>query len=342
MPKISVILPVYNGEQYIAEAVQSILDQTFKDFELLVINDASTDNTLSVLRSFTDPRIRIVNNEVNLKVVKSLNKGLELSSGEYIARMDGDDIASPSRFQKQLAYFSQHPEIDVCATQVEVFGGQNYITRQYETHNFIKASLLFLNIIIHPSVMFKRASFIENGYYYDESYDNAEDYGLWVKTIDKLKYAIVPDVLLKYRIHDANVSVQKAANWEVLRKINFRVYTLLLNKLSIQAQKNELEYHIEIGFGNTNAQNYIGYLNWLTKLIKSNQIAGYFDNNALKSVVLHYVIQLTGKLKLKLSDYLALSKMLKNCFSVPYLFSFVRTRIIHKLKSKEKKFNETV
>ena len=279
MPEVSVILPVYNGEKYIAESVESILNQTYKDFEFIIVNDASTDNTLSILKSFDDPRIRIVNNEVNLKVVKSLNKALNLATGNYVARMDGDDIASPLRFEQQLEYFKQHSEIDICATQIEVFGDKKYITRQYEHHEFIKASLLFLNVINHPSVMFKRASFVDNGFYYDESYNNAEDYGLWVKVLDTLKFAIHPQVLLKYRVHSDNVSVKKSSNWDVLRAINFRVYSQLLNRIGVKANAWELEYHIEIGFGNEVLANYSHYLNWLQKIIKANKETGYFNNN---------------------------------------------------------------
>ncbi len=127
MPKISVVLPVYNSEKYIAEAVQSILDQTFTDFELLIINDASTDGTLQILESFKDDRLKIINNPTNLKVVKSLNKGLELAQGEFIARMDADDIAYPQRFEKQIAYFKKYPQVDVCGTWVQAFGDDNFI-----------------------------------------------------------------------------------------------------------------------------------------------------------------------------------------------------------------------
>jgi glycosyltransferase involved in cell wall biosynthesis len=337
MPKISVILPVFNGGKFIAEAVQSILDQTFKDFELIIINDASTDNTLDIVSSFNDSRINIINNAENLRVVKSLNKGLKIATGEFIARMDGDDIAHPLRFEKQLAYMAQHSDVDVCATQVKVFGSQNYVTRQYEQHEFVKASLLFLNNIIHPSVMFRRSAFAQNDLSYDESYDNAEDYALWVKIINQHTFAILPDVLLQYRIHNSNVSVQKADNWDVLQRVNFRIYKQMLVNIGLYPTVAELENHIQIGFGNARSENFTAYVMWLENLIEANKKTHYFDEEALKRIVLHYIIQLTITLQLKISDYKTLLSIISRSFGFSYLLYFPMQRIGNLLKSKLKR-----
>lgn len=124
MPEISVVLSVYNDAKYVGVAIESVLAQTFTDFELIIIDDASTDESLSIARDFADERIRIVENEENLGLTKSLNKGISLAQGKYIARMDSDDICLPTRFEKQVAYLDAHPDVGVCGGWVELIGEQ--------------------------------------------------------------------------------------------------------------------------------------------------------------------------------------------------------------------------
>ena len=126
-PQISVVMPAYNAEKYITEAIDSILFQTFKDFEFIIINDASTDSTKDIIESYKDPRIKLVNNEQNKGVAKSLNIGISVACGKYIARMDADDIALPERFQKQFDFMEQHPNIDVCGSWAKKTGNENEI-----------------------------------------------------------------------------------------------------------------------------------------------------------------------------------------------------------------------
>jgi glycosyltransferase involved in cell wall biosynthesis len=115
-PKISVVMPVYNGKEYLALAVESILRQTFADFEFIIINDGSTDNSADIAASYEDPRIKLLHNDKNLGLIPSFNRGLENSRGEYIARMDADDIAFPDRFKKQVAFLDDHPDIALCGS----------------------------------------------------------------------------------------------------------------------------------------------------------------------------------------------------------------------------------
>lgn len=288
MPKISVILPVYNGALYIKDAVQSILDQTYGDFELIVLNDASTDNTLEVLQSFSDPRMKIITNEQNLRVVKSLNKGLAMATGEFIARMDGDDIAHPRRFELQVAYLEANPTVDLCGTWVQVFGARDHIAKSSEHHELIKAHLFFLNSLYHPSVMFRRSSFLRHNLAYDESFVNAEDYGLWVKIVDMLKLANVPKILLQYREHDSNVSVLKASNRKVLDEIHYRVYSDFLDKLQIPYNQNDLVTHRELAIRNIDIstdEQLEKYLHWLDTVFEANRKTKYFDAKALQVVL---------------------------------------------------------
>lgn len=280
MPLISIILPVYNSEKYIYAAVQSMLDQTFTDFELIVINDASTDGTLDILRNFNDPRIRLINNETNLKVVKCLNRGIDLAKGEFIARMDADDISYPQRLEKQLAYLQSHPDIDLCATWVKVFGADDFIHYPYEDHELIKTELLFLNIIRHPTIMFRRKPFIENKVYYNELYINCEDYGLWVELIDRLKFATLQEVLLEYRIHEKNTSIPQSKNWNIIKRMNFMAYQVLLKRMGVEYSEDELELHLNLGFKHITHlkdKELVQYLEWLKKLARANNRSKYFE-----------------------------------------------------------------
>ena len=145
MPKISVIMPAYNAEQYISEAIESILGQTFADFEFIIIDDGSSDSTSGIIASYKDSRIRYFRNEKNLGIVGALNRGLALAAGEYIARMDADDISLPERFQTQCAYMEKHPDVGVCGTAIKVFGkNMEEYDRFFSTNKAdLKAELLF-------------------------------------------------------------------------------------------------------------------------------------------------------------------------------------------------------
>ena len=124
-PKITVLMPVYNGEKYLKESIESILKQTFRDFEFLIINDTSTDESEKIIRSFKDSRIKLIKNEKNIGLTKSLNKGLDLAKGEYMARMDADDISLPKRLEIQVAFMDKNPKIGVIGAWAKVIGESN-------------------------------------------------------------------------------------------------------------------------------------------------------------------------------------------------------------------------
>jgi glycosyltransferase involved in cell wall biosynthesis len=220
-PKVTVLMPVYNGEKYLSEAIDSILAQSYKNFELLIINDGSTDNCVSIINSYNDPRIRLVHNEKNLKLIATLNKGLELAQGEYIARMDCDDISLPERLAKQVAFMDSNPAIGICGTWVKTFGELDGHVWQFPPEpDQIKAGLFFENQIAHPSVLIRRASLKEFNLSYDPQEVHAEDYGLWLKCSRLFSMANVPEVLLMYRFTSTSVSrVNIAAQQETLKQI---------------------------------------------------------------------------------------------------------------------------
>lgn len=206
-PLISVVMPVYNGEKYLREAIDSILNQTFKYFELLLINDASTDNSEKIINSYNDSRIIYIKNEQNLGLIKTLNKGLDLAKGEFVARMDQDDISHSERFEKQLIIFKKNPEIGVCGTWFTLFreNHEDKIIEHPEYNDSIKIGLLTSCCIGHPTVMMRKKA-IEN-YRYDVNYQAAEDFELWTRLVRVTKFYNIQESLLKYRFHSSNISV---------------------------------------------------------------------------------------------------------------------------------------
>jgi glycosyltransferase involved in cell wall biosynthesis len=184
-PKVSIVMPVYNTATFLTESVQSILDQTFRDFEFIIIDDGSTDGSLDVLRSFRDERIVLLSNGINRGLVFTLQRGLAAAGGRYIARMDGDDIASPERLRLQVEYLDAHPEADLVATCVSLIDelgrpiGEWRDDREHTTPASIRSFLPVNNSVAHPSVLVKAEIIRKLGYRAEQR--EAEDYDLWLR-----------------------------------------------------------------------------------------------------------------------------------------------------------------
>jgi glycosyltransferase involved in cell wall biosynthesis len=224
-PLISVIMPVYNAAGFLQESIDSILNQTFTDFELLIIDDGSVDNSREIIRSYTDNRIILIENRHDF--IASLNTGLERAKGTYIARMDADDQMHPERFEIQLRYMEEHPDITVCGSWMQMFNdkGAFQTARQYE--GYIGNPLLNLLsncIMFHPTTMMRKAFLIKHNLKY-EYYLHAEDYKLWFEVAKKGGvFYTIPQMLLYYRISDGQVSSahreeQKATSWQIKLEI---------------------------------------------------------------------------------------------------------------------------
>jgi glycosyltransferase involved in cell wall biosynthesis len=207
IPLVSVLMPVYNGEKFLREAIDSILIQSFTDFEFLIINDGSTDTTETIILSYDDTRIRYEKNESNLKLIATLNKGIQLCTGKYIFRMDADDISHFQRIQKQVAFMESNHEIGICGSWFEAFGEvENTIVKYKETHDEIMTKMLYQCHFCHPSIIIRRELFEGLELYFDENYSHAEDYEFYLRAAKKWKFHNLQEVLLKYRIHDESVS----------------------------------------------------------------------------------------------------------------------------------------
>ena len=214
MPKISVIMSVYNCEKYVREAILSILDQSFRDFEFIIINDGSTDKSRKILESIKDERIILINNQ-NKGLTKSLNEAIKISRGEFIARMDADDISLKDRFEKQINFLNSNPDIFMCGAWADFIDKDGIFFKTYKrpiTSKEIKKEIIFHNPFIHSTMMIRRNLFNKVGLY-NESFRYAQDYELWTRIVSKFKTMNLPEVLLKYRV--LNESITKSKNLKV-------------------------------------------------------------------------------------------------------------------------------
>lgn len=278
-------MPVYNGEKYLKEAIESILNQTFRNFEFLVIDDGSTDNSAKIIRSFNDARIRLERNETNLGLIKTLNKGLMLSKGKYIARMDCDDISLPKRLATQVNFMEKNPEIGVCGSWVKIIGlKKSFINRYPKTDVLSRAYLLFNTPFAHPAVIIRKEVFEKHDLEYSENYKHAEDYELWSRIVDYTKISNIPKVLLHYRIHPESVS-KKNSSTQVENSNKVRLG--LLNQLNINPTPTELDIHRRfIRPDYLDQKDFINQLEtWLRNILSANAKEKIYEQDSLSEVV---------------------------------------------------------
>ena len=175
--ELTVLMPVYNAGKYLSQAIESILNQSFQNFEFLIIDDGSTDNSIEIIQSYKDSRMHLVINEQNLGISATLNKGIEISSTELIARMDSDDISYPVRLQKQYDYFQKYPDTVLLSTSVRMIAADDSPTEDIEvTHHYNCYNLNFICAQVHPTVMYKRSAILSYGGY---AIRYSEDFDLW-------------------------------------------------------------------------------------------------------------------------------------------------------------------
>lgn len=235
---VSVILPAYNAELYLKEAIDSILVQTFTDFELIVLNDGSNDSTEDIILSYTDSRIIYVKNQENLGLIATLNKGISLAKGKYIARMDADDIALPERLFKQVTFLESNTQYGVVGSFAQIIDSKN-IYKVPVTNEAIKAFLYIDSPFIHPSMVIRKDLLINN--LYDHQYHRIEDYELWVRLSVQTKFYNIPEVLLNYRVLEGSESSLLKSNLERKLLLTKEVIRnlFLINKIDIDVMEIE-------------------------------------------------------------------------------------------------------
>lgn len=270
---ISVIMPVYNTkETFLREAVESILAQTYQNFEFLIIDDGSGQSTKQVLRSYKDSRISIISQEKNQGVTKCLNTGLSQANGSYIARMDSDDVALPHRFEKQLAFMEKNKTAAACGGIARIYGKNELagtsLIRDKEVRR-IRLSL-YNEGIVHPTAFIRKSAL--GGMKYDESFLKAQDYELWTRLIERGNIEILPEIVLLYRVHDGQISRKMKKEQDSCRE---KIQMKMLNRMGVFSREEKKLY---LDFANFKGRYTAGdYWRLIKKLERCNHKTGCYD-----------------------------------------------------------------
>lgn len=290
MPKVTVFTPVYNCEDYISETIQSILNQTYEDFEYLLIDDCSTDRSVDIIESFSDPRIRLIKNEINQGISYNRNLAIDESNGDYLAMIDGDDIALSQRLEKQIEFLEKHPEYGIIGTEIIHIDAQGKEMNQSITFPIpdeqIPSRMLFNNYIYTSSATIRKSVF-EEGIRFKKSFIVAEDYEVWIQLIRKSKIGHIREPLTKYRIHDQSISIQKK---QLMLDTEIKIINIQLNELKCPLNSEELKI-----FSAISKENHLLYINkykevnsLIAKLIQANNRSKIFNSSDFKKHLYQY------------------------------------------------------
>lgn len=247
MPKVTVLLPVHNAAKFLGESIPSILGQTFEDFELLVMDDGSTDTGIDIVRGFADPRIRLEHNPSNLGIATTLNRGLDMARGDYIARMDADDRACPERLAQQVEHLDRYPNIGVLGSWVRLFGDQPSVVERHPVGaDAVLAGLVFDNPLFHPSVMMRRSVLVKHGLRYDPVFSRTEDYELWSRASRYCGLDNLPHALVEMRAHGGNIT---ATTQDTMTQQTITLLQGHLDSIGITADNSQAAWHHHVGRG---------------------------------------------------------------------------------------------
>lgn len=283
-PLISVVMSVYNEENYLQEAIDSILKQTVQDFELIVVDDCSTDRTRDILREYQDPRIHVVWNEENRGLTANLNLAVSLAKGQYIARMDGDDLSHPNRFERQLRYLKEHPELKLISCRTETFGQEHLRSDIQGEPEYLRCRMLVRPVLAHPGFMVRGEIFRELGFCYDESFRQAQDYDLAARISRRYAIGICPEILLEYRAHSGQVSSKSGSRQFANAD---RVRSRLLEELGIHLNEEEWQdYHRLVLEEHTEDKAaYVRVVRILDRIVEQNHERKIYDPVILKDAL---------------------------------------------------------
>lgn len=280
-PLVSVIMPVYNSEKYIEQSVKSILNQTYENLELIIVDDASTDRTAEKLYLENDPRIKILTNKANLGNYPSRNRGLKIARGEYIFVMDADDLAFPHRIERQLFYMLNHPDVGIISTSFQRFGvGNNAVVNYPFDYDSLKIHFLENNYCLHPGLCIRSQFFSkQDSLLYNEQYQYASDYDFISRNFRNFKICNIPEVLVEYRVHEDQITSSKYPEQQEYAdeiRINY------LSNIDLFPHKIEKEIHLSLMKHSFSRVFHIrDYLRWSNKIVYFNMRNPFFNNELL-------------------------------------------------------------
>jgi glycosyltransferase involved in cell wall biosynthesis len=287
LPLVSIVMPVYNCQKYLKEAIISVLSQTYKNIELVIVNDGSTDSSMDIILSFSDDRIRCLVNEFNSGIVFTRNRGLDAAKGEYVATLDSDDIAMPERIEKQVFFLSSNPDYGMCGTFFYTMNSEGKPRRKikFPTNNRDIVTYLTLgNCFCNSTVMIR--SQLAKELKYREKFDIVEDYELWCRIAKRAKLKNLSFYGTKYRMHGGNISVAKKNDmFALVKKINSQI----LSDKNIGFTDNELEIHTNwlnrnICYFESGTQ-FTALENWAYTFYKKLSSAGIYNDKLLYRLI---------------------------------------------------------
>lgn len=283
-PLITILMPVHNGAAYLKEAMDSMLGQSLEDFEFLIVDDASTDESADIVHACKDPRIRFIQSRERLKLSGALNLGLDHARGRYIARMDADDISLPGRLEIQARFMNQNPGIGLCGSWIRYFGAMNSVLKRPLLHEDIRAFTLLDTPFAHPTVMFRRDLMEQHQLRFDGSYFPTEDFELWTRAMRHFTVANLPEVLLHYRAHGSSLT---GSDWSTMDEQAVRIIRTQLLPLGIDPTPDELRFHRQLAMGRLTIT--LSLLDqaeaWLLALLAANRKTPVFSPAALESLL---------------------------------------------------------
>ncbi len=277
-PCVTILMPVYNGQNFIRESIDSILNQTMQDWEFLIIDDASTDGTPVILEEYAyrDNRFTMVRNRENMGITRTLNRGLRLSRGKYVVRMDADDRSLPERIEKQVCFMDNHPEIGVSGTWIRTFGYNEGQLWRYPTQpNEIRCHLLFYSALAHPTAIMRKSFLDASGIIYSERYKTAQDYDFWLRCSEKTSLANIGEALVQLRQHPHKIGTVYSDD-QTYSSTSIRREQLL--KLGFDLSEPELSLHNALARKEYRCEKeYVRNVKaWLDKLHNTNKISAIY------------------------------------------------------------------
>ncbi len=282
-PKVSVIMPIYNAETYLSEAIETVLAQTFKDFEFIIVDDQSTDSSRNIVQSYDDKRILPMSTPRNLGRAGADNYAMRVAKGEYVAKMDSDDISLRTRFEKQVSFLDENPDINVLGTWSQNFGASNHLNKYPVEPETAKCKLLCCLPVSNPSIMMRRELF-NQGCRYDDRYRQSEDYDFFVRYINQLTISTIPETLIKYRIYPSDIKPSilkdRKASTESIQRALFKEWGLSFTD-------DEIDLHTHISYYDAVATEQLldQIHSWLTKILEHNRRTPWFDQNHLERFI---------------------------------------------------------
>lgn len=277
--KVNVLMPVYNGEKYLREAIESILNQTYKDFTFIIIDDGSTDQSVSIIDSYSDNRIKFYKNTENLKLISTLNKGLALCDAEYIVRMDADDISLPTRIEEQVKFMDANPEVVCSGTWFTDFDETYTKQVRYEISDAqIQIKHLYQTQIAHPTAILRNKVIKDYQLKFDFNFPHCEDYEFWTRLKNYGDLANLPKFLVKKREHQNKVSNQFAC---IQIKSCIQVKINEFKKIGVNFSESEIILYEKLAYSNfsIDKQELVKLANILKDIVKANQTSNYLNQN---------------------------------------------------------------